>query len=342
MLTDHFQGPQLGAAWIFLGLGWILSPNKSIGNKWVFSSLLVLIGSAYFSVLGSIWWGFGNWDQTLSLAIWITPMIIFYLIDIDRSLLKWWIPWLGLHAVLILVKGLGFNVIQAPGLASHPGIASSMLLIGLLVLSFNSSRRWKLLGPLFLAGMIVSGARLPLLALGLAGLGSLGPLSGIQEFLRNNKVLVVLSLVPLLLLLLNVNIIPTGLRLDRNQFQDVQNRTEITNPISITPLGYYHSDGLHSVVTKVGSQMGLHAAIILTVLTLWSLTRRPLFTVDWWILMSLVLMSILELYPWLGPLSVVWWLAIGWRTKHGDPEDSRVFREPDDSLEETISSETIT
>ncbi len=344
ILTDHFQGPNLGAAWIFLGLGAALSPSKTIGNKWVFVSLLSLIGLAYFSILGSVLWGYGFWEQTLSLAVWMTPLLGFYIIDIDRGLLKWWIPLLALQALVIVIQGSFLGEIRSTGLTAHPGVSGGILLVGIIILVLDSPKKWQILIPLFVIAILFTGSRLSILVLVLILIGFflVTGFKYLRVYLTNHPILIGASLLPLLLLLVSPSTVPQGLRLDGNYTstlqRDITSRTEVTEPLSLLPQGYFHSDGLHSVPTKVAAQMGIPAAVLLTVLTLWSLTRRPLFTSDWWILMSLVLMSILELYPWLGPLSVVWWLTIGWRTKHGDQQDSRVFRESDDSPEEKIPS----
>jgi hypothetical protein len=316
LVTRGFRGDELYLGWIFLGLAFGLS-KKSIGNKWIFGGLVFLLLSHALAVPGSIWWGRGHWEMTLYHTIWIIPFILLYLINTSEKIYLWLIPILVLHSSFIIVeywiKGFGLSD-KRIGLLDNANPASALLTIGIIFL-LNTKFKW--ITPLLVVALLLNGQR--------SGLGTLAIMIGIIILvtLIRKQWTVLLGIVLVIGVGLGVIIssdygekasIWSGSTLQTG-LEDLVIRWEVTDTPSIFPKGLTKSLGLHALVERIAVELGILAAIVWIGVTFYSLLQKPWFNTSWWVLLTILVISITEYSVWLGPLSAIWWVTIGLRIK---------------------------
>jgi hypothetical protein len=97
---------------------------------------------------------------------------------------------------------------------------------------------------------------------------------------------------------------------------DVGVRLAIPHLPTFLPHGVAEHPGLHNVPLRIAIENGVIAAGIWVGITGWALVSRdsgqPLHR---WLLITLVLLSVLDYYTWMGHLGGFWWLLIGLLTK---------------------------
>jgi hypothetical protein len=317
LVTVGFRGSELYLGWIFLGLAFGIS-KRSIGNKWIFGGLVFLLLSHALSVPGSIWWGRGHWEVTLYHTVWITPFILLYLINTSEKVYLWLIPILVLHSSFIIVEKLvnNFGVTDSRiGLLDNANPSAALLTIGTIFL-LNTKFRW--ITPLLVTALFLNGQR--------SGLGTLAIMIGI---------IIIVTLVKKEwdVLLAIVLVVGVGLGIIigsdygnkasiwsdstlKGGLGDLLIRWEVTDTPSIFPKGVTHSYGLHALVQRIAVELGILAAIVWVSITVYSLLQKPWFNISWWVLLTIIIISIAEYSVWLGVLSAIWWVTIGLRIKN--------------------------
>jgi len=316
LVTRGFRGDELYLGWIFLGLAFGLS-KRSIGNKWIFGGLVFLLLSHALSVPGSIWWGRGHWEMTLYHTVWITPFILLYLINTSEKVYLWLIPILVLHSSFIILEKLinNFGVTDSRlGLLDSANPSAALLTIGTVFL-LNSKFRW--IVPLLVVALFLNGQR--------SGLGTLAIMVGIITLVTVVRKQWIILLSTLLVIGIGLGIIMgsdygdkasiwSGETLERG-IEDLKTRWEVTDTPSLFPKGLTHSYGLHALVQRIAVELGILAAIVWIGITIYSLLQKPWFNTSWWVLLTIVIISITEYSVWLGILSAIWWITIGLRIK---------------------------
>lgn len=316
LVTRGFRGHELYLGWAFLGIAFGLS-RKSIGNKWVFTGLLFLLGSQALAIPGSIWWGRGYWEMTLYHTVWIIPFILLYLLNVGEKVYLWLIPILLLHSSFIILENLvnNFGVTDSRiGLLDNANPSAALLTIGIV---FLLNTKFRGITPLLVVALFLNGQR--------SGLGSLAIMITILTLvsLVKRQWAVLLGILIVVGVGLSILIssdygdkasVWSGNTLDRG-LDDIGIRWESTDLPSIWPKGLTHSKGLHALVQRIAVELGIFAAIVWTIITAYSLLQKPWFNLSWWTLLSMVVISITEYSMFLGPLAALWWLTIGLRIK---------------------------
>ena len=85
---------------------------------------------------------------------------------------------------------------------------------------------------------------------------------------------------------------------------DIGVRLAVPHLPSFLPSGVAEHPGLHNVPLRIAVESGLVAAGVWVGITLFALIRKP-FNPDWWILLTLGLLSMLDYYTWMGHLGGV-------------------------------------
>lgn len=337
-----FHSPVLSLTWTALAIG-ILFTGASIGNKKVLWSLIALLTFHALAIPGSIIWGTGNWELTAGVVMWMTPALLLYLANDTGLVFRWMIPVYLVHAFLIIVEGLtkwtfvGEVIIrqgQNTGLANNPNLAAGFLLLGIIYLMTNSKTNWLAL-PLLVAlvftgsrwGLVVAAGLLPIMAV--TGSISWRPLAGAGAA-------IVLGVVLLGLFagegyrIAGYGSITAAAQAAQT---DIGVRLAVPHIPSILPSGVAEHPGLHNVPLRIAVENGLIAAGLWILITGWALAtnqvtknqpeptpekkpeHRPFNHTHRWILLSLVLLSVLDYYTWMGHLGGFWWLLIGLQLK---------------------------
>ena len=316
LVTVGYRGSELYLGWTFLGIAFGIS-KRSIGNKWIFGGLVFLLLSHALSVPGSIWWGRGHWEMTLYHTVWITPFILLYLINTSEKVYLWLIPILVLHSCFIMMEKLvsNFGVTDSRlGLLDSANPSAALLTIGTVFL-LNTKFRW--ITPLLVTALFLNGQR--------SGLGTLAIMIGIIIIvtLVKKEWNVLLAIVLVIGVALGIlissdygdkasiwsdNTLEVGI-------ESLKVRWEVTDTPSIFPKGITHSLGLHALVQRIAVELGILAAIVWIGITVYSLLQKPWFNTSWWVLLTIVVISISEYSVWVGTLAAIWWITIGLRVK---------------------------
>jgi hypothetical protein len=97
---------------------------------------------------------------------------------------------------------------------------------------------------------------------------------------------------------------------------NVGDRLAVPHIPTFLPSGVAEHPGLHNVPLRIAVESGIIAAGIWVVMTVWALmpkaSGQPFHR---WLLLTLVLLSVLDYYTWMGHLGGFWWLLIGLLTK---------------------------
>ena len=316
LVTRGFRGDELYLGWIFLGLAFGLS-KRSIGNKYIFGGLVFLLLSHVLSIPGSIWWGRGYWELTLYHTVWMIPFILLYLINTSEKVYLWLIPILTLHsAFIVLEKFINFGVTDKRiGLLDNANPAAALLTIGIV---FLLNTRFRYLTPLLVIALFLNGQR--------SGFASLVIMLGIITIvtLVRKQWTILVPIVLVIGLGLGLIIVSdyeqkasiwSGNTLEIG-LNDLVIRWEMTDIPSIFPKGVTHSYGLHALVQRIAVELGILAAIVWVSITAYSLLQKPWFNSSWWILLTIIVLSVTEYSVWLGPLAAIWWITIGLRIKN--------------------------
>ncbi len=317
-MTHGFRGVELGLGWIFLGLA-VGIGHRNIGPKIVWIPLVILLLSVLAAIPGSMLLGRGLTGITVYNVVWILPFGLLYLVCNKESILEWIIPLLGLHTMVLIFEGITERSKQS-GLLDNANPAGSLLVIGSVYL-LTTKYRW--LAPFTMVGLFFTGSRAAVL-----GLGIVITIMGVIWLYKRYKVYwkpVILGGV-LIVVLLGFNLggvegnLPRGANLwsmsvITTGITDYQKRIKLTDTPSFIPKGITTSWGLHSLPERISVEFGILAGIAWVFLTIYALTRRPLFNGSWWILFTIVVLAFSEYSMWLGPLAALWWMTLGIRVK---------------------------
>ncbi len=317
-MTHGFRGVELGLGWIFLGLAVGLG-KRDIGPRLAYGSIIILLVSVVLAIPGSLIWDEGETGVTAYNVGWILPFGLLYLICNKESILEWIIPLLGLHSLVIIYEGITETGRQS-GLLDNANPAGALLTIGSVYL-LTTKYRW--LTPLTIVGIFYSGSRSAVLALVIV-LCIMGVVWIFKRYKIHWKPLIVSLLILVPILGFNVGKIgdnlPRGSSLWSTSLvtvgvEDYQKRLRLTEAPSVIPKGITHSWGLHSLPERVAVEFGIIAGIVWIFVSIYGLTRKPLLNGSWWMLLTILVLSLSEYSIWLGPLAALWWMSLGIRVK---------------------------
>lgn len=324
MLTMRsFSSPWLLVGWGCLAGGFLLS-DRYLGPKAPLVAVMGILLLHALAVPASALWGAGNWETTAGVIMWMGPALLLY-IGGSQGVFKFLVPAFLAHAGSIIIHGLtnwhwavGVLIKEdslGMGLANNRNLAAGFLAIGIIYMTCHPRLKW-LTPPMIIAllftgsrwGLAVTGAVLLLMIL--RRQTSWKPLGG---------ALVACVAAVLLLGILT----PRGYQIaGYSSFTNAVTRTRAEIPVrlavphipSILPSGIAEHPGLHNVPMRIAVESGIIAAILWVGITLWALRRRN--GVVWWVLLTLVALSMLDYYTWMGHLGGFWWLSVGLLVKN--------------------------
>lgn len=341
LALPSFTSPLLLVAWASLALGAVFT-GMSIANPRVFWSLCALLLFHALAIPGSLIWGNGNWELTAGVVLWMAPALLLYLANDPQRVFAWLVPAWLVHAGLIVWQGVtnwelvGNVTVQygsPSGLSNNSNLGAGFLALGIVYL-LTTPLKW-LTAPLFVA-LLFTGSRWGLivvaavvLAMVLSRAISWRPLA-----LAGSSVLVGVSVLGLFTPLgYAVAGIDSFAGVVRAVQVDVGVRLAVPHLPTFLPSGVAEHPGLHNVPLRIAVENGLLAAglwVLITGWALWKQPRRNMLThngentpsdpgkhdhpprnVHRWLLLTLVLLSVLDYYTWMGHLGGFWWLLIG-------------------------------
>lgn len=317
LMMKSFASPWLLVGWAALGIGFALS-DKSIGPRPVFLALVALLVLHVMAIPGSLIWGIGNWELTAGVVLWMAPALLLYVAG-TRQTLTWLIPAIFAHSGLIIYQGFtnwhttGAWAIwegQPTGLANNTGLAAGFLVLGLVYL-LTTRAKW-LAAPLFMA-LLFTGSRW---GIGV-GVAAVLVMAIVGQIDGRTLAFAIVGLLVAFIALGALTPAPYGIA-GQNSFAamveagqtDVGVRLAIPHIPSFLPRGVAEHPGLHNVPLRVAVESGIIAAALWIGITLWALMRWR-NGVAWWVLLTLVALSMLDYYTWMGHLGGFWWLSVG-------------------------------
>ncbi len=338
LLLRSFASPWLLVGWTALALAAVFAA-RSAGPRQVAAAMALLLLAHAAAIPGSIFWGSGNWELTAAVLLWMAPSALLYLTNINASQVFMWLTpaWL-IHSAMIIYEGFTEWHVNAgtlvrdghaTGLANNPNLAAGFLALGIVYLMTTSNKwlslpllmallftgsRWGLVVTLVvvvgmgLAGTISWRPLVAAIAAGVAAVMAMGLFSGSYAVAGMDSVAAV------------VNSMTT----------DVGTRLAVPHIPTFLPSGIAEHPGLHNVPLRIAVESGIVAAGLWVGITLLALGRRR--GIDHhpheqngrypqsyprhesrhrWLLLTLVLLSLLDYYTWMGHLGGFWWLLIG-------------------------------
>ncbi len=340
LLVRSFYSPWIGVGWTALALALVVS-RRSYGPRPILYGLALLLALHALAIPGSIIWGAGNWELTLGVLLWMVPSFILYFINNQQQVFAWlMLAWLA-HAGLIIWQGFTqwgmsgdgalINNGAPTGLANNPNLAAGFLALAVVYTISNRTGPLKWVSVPFLIALLFTGSRWGLLViagvlvlmvvlraadwrpLAVAGAAVAGAVVALGQFT------------------------PAGYAVaGTDSFMqavyaakiDVGVRLAVPHIPTFLPSGIAEHPGLHNVPLRILFESGIAAAGLWVGITLWALrptkqqgaARRHaskesqpkgVNNVHRWLLLTLVLLSLLDYYTWMGHLGGFWWLLIG-------------------------------
>ncbi len=346
LLVRSFSDIWLFIGWTSLCAGVILS-SRSRGPRLLWWALFLLLGFHTLAIPGSVIWGIGNWELTAGVLLWMAPAIALYWSDNGERIFAWLIPVWLVHTGLIIWQGftrwgIVGNVYVAgaageptplpSGLANNPNIAAGFLSLGIIYL-LTTRYRW-LAMPMLMA-LLFTGSRWGLLVTGAVLIAMVATRAIPWQPLAASAAVFLGAIVLL-------GQTPSGYAIAGiDSFAavvhavnvDVGNRLAVPHIPTFLPSGVAEHPGLHNVPLRIAVENGIAAATLWLGITLWALWPRRsnpspykrarqcpdtksyikenFRPVHRWLLLTLVLLSVLDYYTWMGHMGGFWWLLIG-------------------------------
>lgn len=318
LAMGSFTSPWLLVGWLALASGFALS-YKSQGPRPLFWFLLGLIGLHALAIPGSLLWGAGNWELTAGVLIWMAPAVLLY-VGATPRVFPFLVPVFLVHAGLIIWQGLthwhGVSGVLVrdglpTGLAHNSNLAAGFLTVGIIYMLTSPKLRW-LTPPMFMA-LLFTGSRWGLVVAVVAVLA--------MAVTRRISWVPLLTTVGALLLAVFMlgTLTPGGYQVAgfdsvagviHGGDRGLASRMAVPHIPSFLPSGVAEHSGLHNVPLRIAVESGIAAAALWVGITLWGLLKWRNGAV-WWILLTLVALSMLDYYTWMGHLGGFWWLSIG-------------------------------
>ena len=318
LLMRSFASPWLLVGWAALLGGFFLSDKNTIPRP----LLLALVGLLLLHVTaipGSIFWGNGNWEITAGVVLWMAPALLLCFGG-TLNVLPWLMPVWFIHAGMIIFQGftdvrsIPASAVLIPGLTptgltNNGNLAAGFLVLGLIYM-LTSRHKWAA-APLMMA-LLFTGSRWGVLICVVAIL-----LMAVANRI-DGRTLAMGALGLIAAFLLIGLITPYGYRIAgyesfaaivHSMNGDVATRLAMPHLPSFLPAGIAEHPGLHNVPLRIAVENGILAAGLWVLISGWALTRQVGSTA-WWLLLTLVLLSMLDYYAWMGHLGAFWWLLI--------------------------------
>ena len=313
--------------WMFIGwtalCAGLICGGWSIKRNTVFWGLIALLVFHALAIPGSLIWGIGNWEFTAGVLLWMAPAMLLYLAADAYRIFVWLIPAFLVHAILVIFEGLthwylvndvmvrqGLNT----GLTNNPNLAAGFLAIGIVYLMASKRPLFQALSLPLLVALLFTGSRwgilVPMAVIGVLALSGAIPWRVLAG-----------GILALFITVFGVGLIGGGYQIAgygsitaafNPMVTDVGVRLAIPHLPTFLPHGVAEHPGLHNVPLRIAVENGIIAAGIWIAITGWALIPRdgsqPLHR---WLLITLVLLSVLDYYTWMGHLGGFWWLLIG-------------------------------
>jgi hypothetical protein len=314
--------------WTALCAG-VICGGWSRGARTVFWGLVALLVFHALAIPGSLIWGNGNWEMTAGVVLWMAPAMLLYLATDAHRVFIWLIPAVLIHAALIIVEGLTHwylveNVMVRDGnayntgLSNNPNLAAGFLVIGIIYLMASRRPLLQALSLPLVVALLFTGSRwgiiVPVAVIGVMALSGAIPWRVLAG-----------GILALFITVVGVGLVGGGYQIAgygsitaafNPMVTDVGVRLAIPHLPTFLPHGVAEHPGLHNVPLRIAIENGVIAAGIWVGITGWALVSRdsgqPLHR---WLLITLVLLSVLDYYTWMGHLGGFWWLLIGLLTK---------------------------
>ncbi len=282
--------------------------------SWTFLGMGILILSLYLAVLGTIFWGSGNWVIMLAMAMLISPMIIFYLVRPSPRVLSYLIPGAIINSGVILYQGIIQGSVRSQGLGTNPNPSAGFLV---LVAVYLLTTRYKWLALPLVAALPLTGSRGGVVVF----------LSLLIALTATRRLKPLFSGLLILILILPALYSPQVIseRISIGSFPDTKSlqplaviqrdmvaRWEMLRPLHLLPKGDIGGKGPpHNIPLRLGVELGLLAAVVWTAITIHHLWKSRKAPVVFWSLLAVVGLGVFDYYTWIGALSWSWWLLLG-------------------------------
>ncbi|MEM3170300.1 MAG: hypothetical protein QW838_05950 [Candidatus Nitrosotenuis sp.] len=308
------------AAWAALLYGCLLA-RRAAGPRWVLVALVLILASFGSAALASWWRHDGLWAFNLHIALWMAPMLAYYIAaayNAERTL-DWLIVGGWVMAGAVLYDGLTHAGLRASGFTDSPNPAAQFLVVTA-AWALAKGIRARSPHPVWAAVPMVAvlpltGSRWPMATLALVIVGLLVTRRDAwQSWGRTAPVMVAL----LTATLVSCAYAPLQDRLAADiMLSDTARRMTMERTVSLWPTGIVGTGegSVHNVPLRMAMELGLPATLAWAGVTGYALWRRPRYDGAWWALATVVVLEMMDYSLYVGPLAPLWWLLVGARVR---------------------------
>jgi energy-coupling factor transporter transmembrane protein EcfT len=317
------------SVWVLVGgtglglsvVGRVMAPDKVFECPVIIRIALAgLVAFHLMAIPGSIWWGSGNWELTASAVFWMVPSAALLWVT-DKRVFPWLIIFALAHSGAVMIDGFtqwtesGSQIIREglpAGLTFNPNVAAGFLVFVGSICIWNGYPRWLLM--LMLLAVFFTNSRWAIMVLG--SLTTLAFITGRLEWRWLLYAVIVLACGVFAVGFVT----PYGYHIaGYHSFSpgslllilgDLGNRLEIPVWPDFLPRGVLEHRGMHNVPLRMAREAGAIAAVLWVAISGWALTRQK-FSVWWWLMVTVLLLSLLDHYTFRPHLGGMWWLAMG-------------------------------
>jgi hypothetical protein len=327
LFAGTIGSPLILAGFAGLGLafiGWCLTPDKRPLPRIIWVALGLLVISHLLAVPGSIWWGAGNWELTISGVYWVLPALMVCLVA-DARVFPWLIICAAGHAGAIIYGGFTrwhllehanravmVNEGVPSGIAGNPNVASGLVLAGIVLVLWTGRWRW-LLFPMAVA-VLFTESRWAILILGAVILTAAVDGRITWHWLAAGVLGLFLTVVAIGFFLPGSYAVAGYQSFSAGTagmvWNDVGVRLGVPAWPDIYPHGLVEHRGLHNVPLRMARETGAIGAGIWLALSAYALIKG-VKSGAWWLMVLLLIISVLDHYTWRVHLGSLWFLAVG-------------------------------
>ena len=246
----------------------------------------------------------GRWVPTLIIAAWTVFTFSLYLVDHKERILGWLVPCWIAHTAVLAYQYIGGQ--EWPhdytGLAQNVNIGAGFTLLGI-VYALATRRHWLSL-PLA-TSLLAFDSRWALMTFAfiLSGLGLAGQVSRLTILLT-----VLAALTAYMILTPDLQVSPWA--------SHIKERFALTFWPKLWPLGFVTPEGVHNLPLRMASELGIIAGVAWVGASALALWYAPRFSTCWWLLATVVCLSMMDYYFWMPvQLTPVWWILVSMGAK---------------------------
>ncbi len=320
-LTEfEFRSPLLVALWGSIIAGIIVAASMDIQVRPLRSfriCLWIVVVCGWIAIPVSALTG-GNLPQTISLAIFLLPMLLYFRYgqyqQLDR-VMYWMIPGLFLHSGWALYEALVIGQHRVQGLSTNQNAGAGILAFAIIYFASHPKLKWITL-PMIAALPFFGSRWVTVVTVGMV------VLIFASRYVPWRYLIFGLILAVVFAFTFGNQLIIDSYRIEGRDARD--HRSDAISRMLpqdgdgtiwrdlLIPSGFLNT-GIHSLPIRLATEFGIYSGVAFIVLGGMGLCRKPRYTSAWWMLFMSLALSVMYYHTWVGPIAMFWWVPLGVR-----------------------------